>query len=59
MHLHNTVELQSRKQIFAGLWLGSVKPDMTLILKPMTDEITKLSNNGNLICTSKPFKVIL
>ena len=36
-------------RIFAGLWYGSSKPDMTLFLKPMASTLTKLSIDGKYI----------
>ena len=33
-------------RIFAGLWYGSEKPDMTLFLKPLCNALTKLYTDG-------------
>ena len=33
-------------RVFAGLWYGSVKPDMTIFLKPVAKELQKLQQEG-------------
>ena len=37
--------------LVGGLWLGSVKPDMNMILKPILSKIKTLENSGKTIKT--------
>ena len=37
--------------LVSGLWLGSVKPDMNMILKPILSKIKTLENSGKIIKT--------
>ena len=39
-------------RIFAGIWHGSSKPDMSLFLQPIATTLKKLYTTGNI-----PFKV--
>ncbi|XP_065900912.1 uncharacterized protein [Dysidea avara] len=40
-------------RVFAGLWYGSVKPDMTIFLKPVAKELQKLQQEGIVINQSQ------
>ena len=33
-------------RLFAGLWYGSVKPNMTVFLEPLAKELSRLSVEG-------------
>ena len=35
--------------IFAGIWYGTLKPDMTLFLKPVANALSRLFLEGRLI----------
>ncbi|XP_041916006.1 uncharacterized protein LOC121680620 isoform X3 [Alosa sapidissima] len=56
----NVMERTKRENmIFAGLWYGDAKPSMVTFLRPLSDTLSKLADNGILVqpagLTSEPF----
>ena len=53
--------VSKENRTFGGLWYGCAKPDMTLFLKPMSQSLRKLSNEGkyyiNVMSTSVSYLV--
>ena len=43
------VRFVKENRIFAGLWYGDQKPDMTLFLRPLCEALTRLYNEGTSI----------
>lgn len=41
-----TSRILKENRIYAGLWYGSAKPDMTLFLKPLSLTLKKLYHEG-------------
>ena len=40
-------------RLFAGIWYGSCKPDMSLFLRPLAETLTELYEKGKVhICVS-------
>ena len=46
--LYSLHRIAKENRIFAGLWYGPGKPDMTVFLKPMAQSLKMLRNEGNL-----------
>lgn len=46
VHVYCFYRIANENVIFAGLWYGSTKPDMTLFLKPLALSLKKLHNEG-------------
>ena len=50
---------KTENMIFAGFWYGDSKPSMVTFLKPLSDTLSKLSDNGIIVqpakLTSEPF----
>lgn len=38
--------VKKENRLFAGMWYGSSKPDMSLFLKPLAETLTKLYKDG-------------
>lgn len=48
VHLFN-LRVARDYRVFAGLWFGTTKPDMSLFFKPVTSALIDLSENGFLL----------
>ena len=44
----NCLRVAKENRLFAGLWYGSQKPDMSLFLKPLSQSLTLLYEEGML-----------
>lgn len=38
--------VKKENRLFAGIWYGSSKPDMSLLLKPLAETLVKLYKDG-------------
>ena len=46
LYMYHMYRYVKENHLFAGLWYGSVKPDMTVFLEPIAKEFSRLSVEG-------------
>ena len=43
-----TYRIAKENLVLAGLWYGTVKPDMSLFMKPLTEALKRLHDEGKM-----------
>ena len=52
LYFYQFARILKENRIFAGLWYGSMKPNMKVFLKPMAQSLKQLHNKGMYACTN-------